>query len=144
MVMVTKNQKPAKKLLEKVNKITDANGAQFSYYRNNVHPSRRSKVGSTGAHAELINTNVICYSNAIFQCIASCVILGYCDNFLRSPPDKEHRHFKLYYEFKYVISTILGGGMDSINPHTFIGLYKECYNNFNANEGKWHVNFIKQ
>ena len=43
-----------------------------------------------------------------------------------------------------MISSILGNGMDNIDPRKFIGLYKECYNNFNANEGKWHNNFIKQ
>ncbi len=138
MVMVTKNQKPAKKVAQKGDQITDANGAQISYYRNNFHPSRRSDPSrsegrSTGAHAGLINADVICYSNAIFPCIASCANLGNYD-----------RHFKLYYEFKSVISSILGNGMDSIDPHKCIGLYKEYYNDFNTNEGKWHGNFIKQ
>jgi ubiquitin C-terminal hydrolase len=144
MVMVTKIQKPAKKVARKGDQITDANGAQFSYYRNNIHPSTRSEGRSTGAHAGLINANVVCYSNAIFQCIASCANLGYYDDFLWSPPKEEHRHFKLYYEFKSVISSILGGGMDGIDPHKFIGLYKKRYKDFNANEGKWHGNFIKQ
>ena len=148
MVMVTKNQKPAKKVARKADQITDPNGGQISYYRD-FQPSRRSNLSrsegrSNGAHAGLINSDVICYSNAIFQCIASCASLGFCDNFLRSQPSEEHQHFKLYYEFKSVISSILGNGMDNIDPRKFIGLYKECYNNFNANEGKWHGNFIKQ
>ncbi len=33
MVMVTKNKKPAKKVAQKGDQITDANGAQISYYR---------------------------------------------------------------------------------------------------------------
>ena len=68
----------------------------------------------------------------------------HCDNFLQSQPSEEHQHFKLYYEFKSLISSILRNGMDSIDPSKFIGLYRECYSNFNANEGKWHGNFIKQ
>jgi hypothetical protein len=72
------------------------------------------------------------------------VNLGNYDDFLWNPPELKHQHFKLYYEFKSVISSILSGGMDSIDPHKFIGLYKECYNDFNTNEGKWHGNFIKQ
>ncbi len=147
--MVTKNQKPAKKS-RKGDQITDDNGAQISYYRHNFQPSRRSdpsrrsKGRSDGAHSELINSGVICYSNAIFQCIASCANLGYCDDFLCSQPSEEHQHFKLYYEFKSVISSILGNGMDNIDPRKFIDLYKEHYNDFNTNEGKWHGNFIKQ
>ena len=128
---------------------TDANGGQISYYRQNFHPSRRSNVSNSeqrfnGAHAGLINSNVICYSNAIFQCIASCADLNLCKEFLRSQPSEEHQHFKIYYEFKSLISSILRNGMDSINPSKFIGLYRKHYTNVNANEGKWHGNFIKQ
>ena len=143
MVMVTKNQKPAKKVARKGDQITDANGAQISYYRNNFHPSRRSDPSrrsegrSNGAHTGLINADAICYSNAIFQCIASCANLGNYDDFLQNTPELKHRHFKFYYEFKSVISSILGSGMDSIDPHEFIRLYKECYNDFNTNEDTW-------
>jgi len=146
--MVTKNQKPAKKGARKADQITDANGGQISYYRD-FQTSRRSDLSrsegrSDGAHAGLINSDVICYSNAIFQCIACCADLGFCEDFLRSQPSEEHQHFRLYYEFKSVISSILGNGMDSIDPSKFIGLYRKCYSNVNANEGKWHGNFIKQ
>ncbi len=90
MVMVTKNQKPAKKVARKGDQITDANGAQFSYYRNNFHHSRRSKGRATGANAGLINANVICYSNAIFQCITSCANLGNYADFFGISPKEEH------------------------------------------------------
>ncbi len=65
----------------------------ISYYKK-FPPSRRSNIRATGANAGLINANVIFYSNAIFQCIASCT--NFTD-FLQSPPNEEHRHFKLYY-----------------------------------------------
>ncbi len=102
MVMVTKNQKPAKNA-RKGDQITDANGAQISYYRHDFQPSRRSDPSrrskgrssrseghSNGAHTGLINADVICYSNAIFQCIAVCANLGYCEDFLWSLPIEEH------------------------------------------------------
>jgi hypothetical protein len=63
---------------------------------------------------------------------------------VRSQPSEEHQHFKLYCEFKSVISSILGNGMDNIDPRKFIDLYKGHYNDFTTNEGKWHGNFIKQ
>ncbi len=134
---------------QKGDQISDAKGGQFSYYRKDFQHSRRSNLSrserrSNGAHAGLINSDVIRYSNAIFQCIASCANSGYCDDFLRSLPSEEHQHFKLYYEFKSVISSILGNGMDNIDPHKFIDLYKEHYNNFSTHEDKWHGNFIKQ
>jgi hypothetical protein len=89
-------------------------------------PSQRGNRPATGANAGLINANVICYSNAIFQCIASCANLNNYADFLRSSPNEEHRHFKLYYEFKSVISSILRGGMDGIDPRKFTDLYKKC------------------
>jgi hypothetical protein len=128
---------------------TDANGDPNPYYRRDFQPSRRSNVSnsercSDGAHAGLINSDVICYSNAIFQNIASCAHSNLCKEFLRSQPSEEHQHFKIYYEFKSLISSILRNGMDNIDPSKFIGLYKERYTNVGANEGKWHGNFNKQ
>ncbi len=104
MVMVTRNKKPAKKGAQKANEttrdqITDANNrttcAQVTYCKE-FPPSQRSNRPATGANAGLINAHVICYSYAIFQCIASCANLDNYADFLRSPPNEEHRHFELY------------------------------------------------
>ena len=138
-----------KKIVPNGDNSTDANGGQISYYRQNFHPSRRSDVSNSeqrfnGAHTGLINSNVICYSNSIFQCLASCADMGLGEEFLRSQPSEEHQHFKLYYEFKSLISSILSNGMDNIDPSKFIDLYKDRFTNVGANEGKWHGNFIKQ
>jgi hypothetical protein len=43
-----------------------------------------------------------------------------------------------------VISFILSGGMGGIDPSKFFDLYKKHYKDFNADEGKWHDNCIKQ
>ena len=155
--MVTRNKKPTKKRPPKTSDVnqrrvkitkrtadntircaqsTDA----ISYYRKFPN-SRRSNLCATQANTRLINTNVIGYSNAIFQCIASCANLT---DFLRSPPNEEHRHFKLYYEFRSVISSMVSGGMGDIDSSKFIDLYKKGNEDFNANEGKWHDNCIKQ
>ncbi len=73
--------------------ITHANNrttcAQVTYQKE-YPPSQRGNRPATGANTGLINANVICYSNAIFQCIASCVNLDNYADFLRSPPNEEH------------------------------------------------------
>jgi hypothetical protein len=118
------------------NKSTDA----ISYYKK-FPPSRRSNIRATQTNAGLINANVICNSNAIFQCIASCANLT---DFLQSPPNEEHRHFELYYKLRSVISSMVSGGIGDVDPSKFINLYKKCNEDFNTNEGKWHDNCIKQ
>ena len=115
----------------------------MSYYKK-FPPINRSNRRATGANTGLINANVICYSNANFQCIASCANLDNFADFLRSPPNEEHQHFELYYEYKSVISSILSGGMGDIDPSKFIDLYKKRNEDFNTDEGKWHDNCIKQ
>ncbi len=117
--------------------------AQFTYYKE-FPPSRRRNRRANRADARLINANVICYSTAIFQCIASCVNVDNFIDFLLNPPNEEHRHFKLYYKFRSVISSILSGGMGDIDPSKFIDLYKKRNEDFNADEGKRHDNCIKQ
>jgi hypothetical protein len=34
--------------------------------------------------------------------------------------------------------------MDGIDPSKFVDLYKKRYKDVNANEGKWHDNWVKQ
>jgi ubiquitin C-terminal hydrolase len=109
------------------NKSTDA----ISYYKK-FPPSRRSNLHATQANTGLINANVICYSNAIFQCVASCANLT---DFLRSPPNEEHQHFELYYKFRSVISSMVSGGIGDVDPSKFINLYKKRNEDFITNEG---------
>jgi ubiquitin C-terminal hydrolase len=108
----------------------------ISYYKA-FSNSRRSNIPATQANAGLITNDIICYSNAIFQCITSCTNLT---DFLRSPPNEEHQHFELYYKFRSVISSMVSGGMDVIDPIQFINLYRERNEDFNADEGKCHEN----
>ncbi len=60
-------------------------------HRGNIWPT-----DNAGANAGLINPGVVCYLNAIFQVIASCIHLT---DFLHDPPKDKHQHFNLYYKF---------------------------------------------
>ncbi len=108
----------------------------ISYYKQ-CPPSKRSNIRATQANAGLISANIICYSNVIFQCIASCAKLT---DLLRNPPNEEHGHFEL----RSVISSMVSGGMGDIDPSKFIDLYNKCNEDFNANGDTWHDSCIKQ
>jgi hypothetical protein len=87
-------------------KITKRNANNTPRHAQNTDPtyyqsfpnSRRSNIRATEVNAGLVNTDVICYSNAIFQeGIASCIHLA---DFLRSPPNEEHLwNFRLPYKY---------------------------------------------
>jgi ubiquitin C-terminal hydrolase len=55
-----------------------------------------------GRNAGLVNNNVLCYANAIFQIIASC---GCLNESLSNPPNRAYQHFRIYYNFASVISS---------------------------------------
>jgi len=49
--------------------------ASFQYYRNfSNQRSNKHHIATDGHNAGLVNNNVLCYANAIFQIIASCAI----------------------------------------------------------------------
>jgi hypothetical protein len=54
-----------------------------------------------GAHAGLKNSNVNCYSNAIFQCIASCIC------FSDFSPSEKHPQFPLNHAFASLMSSMV-------------------------------------
>ena len=110
---------------------------QSPYYRNNFQ-SRRTNTPTpvtADAHAGLRNCDVICYSNAIFQGIASCM---HVTGFLQTPPDEEHQRFPLYYAFASVMSSMVGGQDSVVNPTTFVSLFREnCEENYDPQEGMY-------
>ncbi len=89
-----------------------------------------------GAHAGLSNSGLMCYSNAIIQCIASC---SYLTDFLLCPPNEEHERFQLYFEFTSVINSLVSGGGDVVNLKKLNILYRGN-ENFQRDEGKYHYN----
>ncbi len=55
-------------------------------------------------HAGLSNTGVVCYSNAIFQALASC---NHLTTFFNTPPQQNHECFILYYMFSQVLHSMV-------------------------------------
>jgi ubiquitin C-terminal hydrolase len=77
---------------------------------------------------------MICYSNAIFQCIASCLHLT---DFLKTPPDDKHQQFRLYYAFASVISSMVSGQESVVDPTQFIRLYRDLNKDYDPEEGMY-------
>jgi hypothetical protein len=88
------------------------------------------------AHAGLKKCGLICYSNAIIQCIAS---FSYHTDFLQCPPSEEHEHFQLYFEFTSVINSLVGGGDNVVNLKKLNILYRGS-ENFKRDKDKYHYN----
>ncbi len=69
---------------------------------------------------------MICYSNAIFQGIASCINVS---DFLQSAPDEDHKRFPLYHAFASVMSSMVSGQETVVDPNMFITLFRDNHNN---------------
>ena len=89
-----------------------------------------------GTDSGLSNSGLMCYSNAIIQCIASC---SYVTDFLRCPPNEEHERFQLYFEFTSVINSLVSGGGDVVNLKKLNTLYRGN-KIFKQDKGKYHYN----
>jgi ubiquitin C-terminal hydrolase len=80
--------------------------------------------------AGLSNTGVICYSNAIFQALASC---NHLTTFFDTPPQQNHEHFVLDYAFSQVLHSMArhqGSQQDVVNPTNFITPFLDCHSDF--------------
>jgi hypothetical protein len=100
-----------------------------------IEDARRRNICVNNAHAGLRKCDLISYSNAIIQCIASCSYLTY---FLQSPPNEEHERFQLYFEFTSVINSVVSGG-DVVNLKKLNTLYRSN-ESFKEDKGKYHYN----
>jgi ubiquitin C-terminal hydrolase len=85
-------------------------------------------------NAGLVNNNVLCYANAIFQIIASC---GCLNESLSNPPSMAHQHFRLYYNFASVISSMISGGNEAVNQMIFTTVFSERAPQFNNEQRKY-------
>jgi hypothetical protein len=56
------------------------------------------------ANAGLSNSGVVCYSNAIFQVLASC---NHLTAFFSNSPSQDHERFRLYYAFAQVLHSMV-------------------------------------
>ena len=89
-----------------------------------------------GAHAGLKNSNVNCYSNAIFQCIASCIC------FSDFSPSEKHPQFPLNHAFASLMSSMVGSE-ESIDPSLFMNVFMPLFRpqaeeNINQQEGMYY------
>ena len=89
-----------------------------------------------GAHAGLKNSNVNCYSNAIFQCIASCIC--YSD----FSPSEKHPQFPLNHAFASLMSSMVGSE-ESVDPSLFMNDFMHLFRpqedeNINQQEGMYY------
>ena len=67
----------------------------------------------------------ICYSNAIFQGLASCI---HASQFLRGPPSDAHKKFPLYHAFASVMNAMVRGEETVVDPSPFVDLYRATHN----------------
>ena len=112
---------------------------QSPYYRDDfVDNAQRTNARDPvleDAHAGLTNCDLICYSNVIFQGLASCL---HVSEFLRSPPKEEHRlRFPLYHAFASVMSSMVSGQESVVNPAPFVNLFRESHENYELQQGMY-------
>jgi hypothetical protein len=91
--------------------------AEFGYNKQFAEQKRGEPAAvNVGAHAGLINSNVNCYSNAILQCLASCIC------FTDFSPSEKHIEFTLNHAFASLMSSMVGSE-ESIDPSPFLSVF---------------------
>jgi hypothetical protein len=83
-----------------------------------------------------VNNDIVCFANAILQIIAS---RGHLNEVLSNPPSIEHQHFSLYYNFANVISSMIRGENEVVDPGIFMDAFSDCFPQFNADQRKYSV-----
>ena len=120
-------QLPTKKMKTSA-PITDINEGSLYYRKNFINSGRRTEEPDTvidHARAGLYNCGVICYSNAIFQGLASCI---HASQLFQGPPSDAHKKFPLYHAFASVMNAMVGGEEKVVDPSPFVNLYRKTHN----------------
>jgi hypothetical protein len=87
---------------------------QVQYNSSFTHRRRGEPAAvNVGANAGLKNSNVYCYSNAILQCLASCIC------FSDFSPSDNHPEFELNHAFASLMTSMVGGEQ-IIDPSSFM------------------------
>ena len=108
--------------------VTEYDGTQ----REIQHATRRRNI--TCGNAGLRNQSVICYSNAIFQAIASSNHITQLFNVILQDDQK---CFKMNYEFVRLINTMICQS-DCVDPGNFVQLFTNYHQEFKDNECKYY------
>ena len=94
---------------------------QVQYYSSFTHRRRGEPAAvNVGANAGLKNSNVYCYSNAILQCLASCICLS------DFSPSENHPEFDLNHAFASLMTSMVGGEQ-SIDPSSFMDVFRPLF-----------------
>ena len=87
-------------------------------------------------NAGLKNSGKICYSNAIFQALASC---NHHTTLFNDPRQQNHERFELYYAFAEVLHLMVKhqfSEQDVVDPGNLIDLFLERHIDFVDREGE--------
>jgi hypothetical protein len=112
---------------------------ETQYHSKDFNTPQRSNahcIANDGCNAGLVNNDVVCFANAILQIIASC---GHLNEALSNPPSIEHQHFSLYYNFANVISSMIKGKNEVVDPGIFMDAFSDHFSQFNADQRKYSV-----
>ncbi len=95
---------------------------EYPYYKQFPHRRLRDEPAAVnlGAHVGLKNSNVNCYSNAIFQCIASCI------RFSDFSPSKKRPQFPFNHAFASLMSSMVGSE-ESVDPLLFMNVFMPLF-----------------
>jgi len=102
-----------------------------------THSDRGNSLFMRG-NAGLRNQSVLCYSNAIFQAIASC---NHLTTLFQTVLSDNQRCFRMNYEFVKLVHSILTQS-DCVDPEEFLKLLTNCRKNFLSEECTYHLYFI--
>jgi len=109
-------------------KTSDDDKTRVDYYKKFPDNKRGEPAAvDIGANAGLKNSNVVCYSNAILQCIANCF---YLSDFSLSD---NHPEFQLNHAFACLMNSMVKGGQ-SIDPSSFMKIFRPLFQPSDADE----------
>lgn len=95
---------------------------QVQYYSSFADRQRGEPAAvNVGANAGLQNSNVACYSNAILQCLASCI------HFSDFSPSVNHPEFPLNHAFESLMISMVEGEQKIIDPSSFTDVFMPLF-----------------
>ena len=110
--------------------IHDPKKPEVDYYKTFPDRQRGEPAAvNVGANAGLKNSNVYCYSNAILQCLTSCIC------FSDFSPSENHTEFTLNHAFALLMTSMVVGEQ-SIDPSSFMNVFGPLFQPLVGEEGE--------
>jgi ubiquitin C-terminal hydrolase len=118
-----------------------------------AYPSRRQNKRTATSHDDvvamvvspntgLINTGMICYSNAIFQALASCYRTTTLFNHSLHAPNQDRDRFRLCFAFVEVLRLLVNRPSSEpfvFYPRRFIDVFRQTHSNFIDEESEYSL-----